>query len=198
MMRRTITIVAASLLLTVVVLASGASVASATEPWWHLMSGSRPTNLAPGSEGEIALVAENVGNASIDGAQTPVTLTDKLPAGLEAVAIGGNSFIGINFHAPMSCSLSKLTCVYDLEPTAEDPPLAPYMELEMRIKVRVSPDASTGEANRFSATGGGAPPATIARAFRISEEPAPYGIEDYGFSAENEGGSLDTQAGSHP
>ncbi len=198
MMRRTITITAASLLLTVVALASGPSVASATEPWWHLTSGARPTNLAPESEGEIVLNAENVGNASIDGAQTPVTLTDKLPPGIEAVAIGGNSFRTINEHAPMSCSLAKLTCVYNMEPSAKEHPLAPYMELEMRIRVKVLPGASSGGTNRFSAAGGGAPPATVSRPLRISEESAPYGIEDYGFRAENEGGSLDTQAGSHP
>jgi len=202
-MRRTITITAA-FLLTVVALASGASSVSATEPWLHLTSGSRPTNLAPESEGEIVLNAENMGNASIDGAETPVTLTDKLPSGLEALAVEGHSFQSPNFDTPMSCSLSKLTCVYSVEPVEAhgsnpgEHPLGPYQQLEMRIKVRVLPGASSSEANQLSVNGGGAPPATVSRALKISEEPAPYGIEDYEFRAENEGGSLDTQAGSHP
>jgi hypothetical protein len=72
------------------------------------------------------------------------------------------------------------------------------MQLEMRIKVRVLPQASSGEVNRVTVTGGGAAPATISRAVRISEEQASYGIESYDFRAENEGGLLDTQAGSHP
>ena len=201
-MRRMIMVTTAALL-TVVALASGASFASAAEPWWHLTSSSRPTNLAPESEGEIVAIAENMGDASIDGAETPVTVTDTLPAGLEAVAIGGGSAHGANDVYPMSCSLSKLSCVYDrepIEPKGEDEgehPLAPYMWLEMRIKVRVLAGASSSEANRVSVTGG-APPASLSRTLRISEEPASYGIEDYELSAENEGGGLDRQAGSHP
>ncbi|MFZ1154661.1 MAG: hypothetical protein WAN93_07135, partial [Solirubrobacteraceae bacterium] len=68
----------------------------------------------------------------------------------------------------------------------------------MKITVRVLPGAASNEENQLTVTGGGAAPATISRAVRISEEPAPYGVEDYEFHAENEGGSLDTQAGSHP
>jgi len=191
-------------LLTVAALASSASLASAAEPWWHLTAGSRPTNLAPESEGEIVSNAVNVGDAGIDGAKTPVTVTDTLPAGLEAIAIGGGSTNGGNSMNPMTCSLSKLTCVYNLEPGEGNPnipavhPLEPYMQLEMRIRVRVLPGASSSEVNQVSVTGGGAPLVAVSRALRVSEETTGYGIEDYEFNAEDEGGALDTQAGSHP
>jgi len=203
-MRRIIVLSIASLL-AIVVLVLSASLASAAEPWWHLTSSSRPTNLAPESEGEIVAVAENVGDAGIDGSKTPVTVTDTLPAGLEALAITGGSTGGANTLEPMSCSLAKLTCVYEKEPGTRtgsggevEHPLEPYQQLEVRIKVRVLPGASGAEANRVSVTGGGAAPATLARALRVSEEPAPFGIEDYDFSPEDEGGFLTTQAGSHP
>jgi hypothetical protein len=192
-------------LLSLVVLASGASLASAAEPWWHLTSGSRPTNLAPESEGEIFVTVENIGDAGIDGAKTPVTVTDALPAGLEALAIEGGSTGAANLMLPMTCSLAKLSCVYNREAEPLQPgghhsehPLEPYMQLEVRIKVRVLPGASGSEANRVNVSGGGAPAATLSRALRITEEPTPYGVEDYDFRAEEEGGSLDTQAGSHP
>ena len=40
-----------------------ASRASAAGPWWHLDSGSRPASIPAGGAGELALTAENVGDA---------------------------------------------------------------------------------------------------------------------------------------
>jgi hypothetical protein len=188
-------------LLSLTVLVPGASGA---EPWWNVTSGSHPTNLVQGSEGEIFVTAENVGDAGINGAKTPVTLTDILPPDLEALAIVGGSTQGVNFQTPMTCSLAKLSCVYDIEPVSgnggsgSEHPLEPTMKLEVRIKVRVLPGASNSESNGVSVTGGGAPSATLSRGLRVSDEPVPYGIEDYDLRAEEEGGALDTQAGSHP
>jgi len=196
-MRRIVAVTTVSLA-ALAALSCGVSSASAAEPWWHLVSGSRPTTLAPESEGEVFVTAENVGDAGIDGAKTPVSVTDTLPPGLEALAIEGGSTGGANTLNLMTCSLAKLSCVYDREPTEPEHPLGPYMQLEIRIKVRVLPNASSIETNRVSVSGGGAPAAAISRALRISEEPAPYGVEDFDFRAENEGGTLDTQAGSHP
>src|SRR6185312_2225911 len=61
--------------------ASAAAQCSSCTPWWRLTSGSLPRNLPPGGEGTISLLAENDGDA---GVNTPVTLNDKLPAGLTA------------------------------------------------------------------------------------------------------------------
>jgi hypothetical protein len=200
-MRRIIAVTVVSLL-SMIVFASAAPFASAAEPWWHLASGSRPTNLAPESEGEIFVTAENVGDAGIDGASTPVTLSDSLPAGLEALAIEGDSTAGANVALPLICSLSKLSCVYnrqaDTRGSGAEHALEPFMQLEVRVKVKVLAGASSGEANRVSVSGGGAAPATLSRALRVSEEPTPYGVEGYDFRPEEEGGALSTQAGSHP
>ena len=44
------------------------------------------------ADGEIAVTAENLGDASVDGEAVPVTLTDMLPPGLEAVGyLGGRT-----------------------------------------------------------------------------------------------------------
>src|ERR1700722_13148459 len=198
-MRRMIVVTVGSLL-AAAVLVWGASLASAAEPWWHLTSGSRPTYLAPESESEIVVMAENVGDASIDGAKTPVTVTDSLPAGVEALAIEGGSTYGLSNQLSLSCSLAKLACTYEreIETATGEHALAPYMQLEVRIKVRVLAGAVSGEVNRVNVSGGGAPPATLSRPLIISEEPTPFGVEAYEFNAENEGGTLDTQAGSHP
>src|ERR1700722_3219049 len=142
-MRRIIAITVTSVVW-VIVCGFATSPASAAEPWWQLTSGSRPTNLAPGSEGEIFVTAENVGDAGIDGAKTPVTIADTLPADLEPLAIEGDSMRSINLVSPLTCSLSKLSCVYDREAGPHgaldggfEHALAPFMQLEMRIKVRV-------------------------------------------------------------
>ena len=50
----------------------------------------------------------------------------------------------------------------------------------------------------MSVSGGGAPPAQASGPVTVSEAPTPFGVEDYELTGEEEGGALDTQAGSHP
>jgi len=178
--------------LTVLVMVAGAAPAAfAVEPWWHLTSGARPTHLAPGGEGTIVVMAEDFGDARVDGTKVPVTITDTLPAGLQALSVVGSEILG-NELTPLSCSKPPvLKCVWGGF-------VAPYQQLEVRIKVRVGPGAHSGEVNRGVVSGGGAPVAVIERPIVVSEEPTPFGLEDYELRAEEEGGALDTQAGSHP
>ncbi len=169
----------------------GAAPSFAGEPWWHLVSSSRPSYLAPEGEGTIVATVENSGDASVAGASSPVTITDVLPAGLRAVSILGAKWQG-NSPTPFSCSpLPALTCTFAGS-------LAPYRQIEVRIRVKVAEEAHTGEQNRIEVSGGGAPPAAVERPITVSEEQAPFGVEDFELRAEEEGGALTTQAGSHP
>ena len=45
-----------------------------------------------------------------------------------------------------------------------------------------------------------APGASLTRSLKVSDEPVSFGVEEGGYSLtpENDGGALDTQAGSHP
>ena len=52
--------------------------------------------------------------------------------------------------------------------------------------------------NEVSVTGGGAPSASLRRLVTVSDVPASFGVENYELTPENEDGSLDAQAGSHP
>lgn len=165
--------------------------ASATQPWWHLTSSSRPGNLPPEGEGTIVAIVENTGDAPVDGAKSPVTITDSLPEGLKATAIAGAKWFGNTFTSLTCAPLPALSCTLSGS-------LAPYQQLEIRITVKVQESASTGEMNRVSVSGGGAPPATIERPITVSEEQTPFGVEDFELRAEEEGGALATQAGSHP
>lgn len=172
-----------------------AAPAFATEPWWHLTSGARPSYLPAEGEGTIVLTIENFGDAPAGGPKSHVTITDTLPEGLQALkgaeALVGSKPTSGNTSTPLKCTLATLSCVLE-------EPLAPYQQLEVRIQVKVLEGAHTGELNEVSVSGGGAPPASISRPITVSEGATPFGVEDFELRAEEEGGALSTHAGSHP
>ena len=55
--------------------------ASAAEPWWHVNTVSAPAS-QPGGEGRLVLEVSNLGDAAVDGFTDPVTIVDRLPAGV--------------------------------------------------------------------------------------------------------------------
>jgi hypothetical protein len=164
----------------------GVSPALADSPWWHLTSGSRPSSLSPGGKGKLVLTATNLGNAVTAG---ELKIADKVPPGLKAVSIEAETR-GVGTPLPLTCVLADLTCTYSGK-------IAPYEWIEVQIGVAVSTNVEAEEANEATVSGGGAAPASLRRPLAIGGEPA-FGIEDYELTPENEGGSPDTQAGSHP
>lgn len=166
-----------------------AAPASATEPWWHVVSSTRPSHLSPEGEGTIIASVENLGDRAVGGEGSPVRIQDALPEGLKAISITGAKWFGNVFHA-LSCTLSTRTCTLESS-------LAPYQQMEVRIRVKVE-GAHSGEQNSVTVAGGGAPSKTVERPLTISEEPTPFGVDDFELAAEEEGGEPTTQAGSHP
>lgn len=138
--------------------------------------------------GQILVTAANLGDAEVNGGASPVSVVDKLPPGLEAVSIKG--FSGVQ-RDPIGCDLASLTCTFGGT-------LPPYGPIEVFIDVVMKAGASSGEANEASVSGGGAPHTSVSRPVRMGGEPARFGVEDYELTNEDEGGALDTQAGSHP
>jgi hypothetical protein len=170
----------------------------AASPWWHLTSGSRPTDLQPGSEGQIVLTAANLGDASANGETARVQISDTLPPGLKAQSIkgvaGGET---IENRGPVKCPTEKevkegasLTCTFAGT-------LPPYDLIEVVITVKVEETVSSSEANKVSVSGGGAQGASISHSLRVGEA-TPFGVESYELTPEEEGGAPATQAGSHP
>ena len=160
-----------------------ATPALANKPWWELSSGTAPailqTGLAKGEAQYLAVTAVNMGDADLSGAGTPVTITDKLPPGLKAVSIEG-----------AACSLEELSCT-------STGIMAPYEEIRIFIGVEVE-GAKSGEVNEVLASGGNAPAAKTARPITVGDTPTPFGVEEYELKPEEEGGTANTQAGSHP
>ena len=170
--------------------AHAAPPAMANTPWWHVTSMTRPGHLSPEGEGTIVASVENLGDLRVAGENSPVKIADTLPEGLEPVAIVGAKWFGNSFK-PLSCSLPALTCTLESS-------LAPYQQMEVRIRVKVLAGAHSGELNDVSVSGGAAPPATVHRPITVSEAPTPFGVDDFQMRAEEEGGAPTTQAGSHP
>ncbi len=174
---------------------AGTGEAAATMPWWHVNTVSAPASAA-GGESRIVVEASDVGDAMVDGLEHPVTIVDRLPAGVTATAVypgGGGTTLNRGYARVFThCTLATLTCTY------QGPvPLLAYERLMIAIVVKVAPGAGHG-VNEVSVSGGGAPAVLSRRALALGDAPSPYGVENYELTPEEEGGGLDTQAGSHP
>jgi hypothetical protein len=198
-------------LLTVVV---GAAPARAQAPWWHLSMRVSPADLPPGGEGTIAVQAINVGDAPTNG---PVTLTDVLPAGVTVAEEGGApsvSLFSFSFAktknalpavleachvagATVSCTTPEPNPERELLPE-QVPAIQPYESVEMRFKVKVAPGTPSGLPNRAEVAGGRAPSAVTERPLNIDTAAPLFGVEAFSIIPEEEGGEVDTRAGSHP
>ncbi len=185
-------VVLAGLMLAGPVLAAG--------PWWQVSSGATPAVLTAGGEDTIVARTMNVGDGATSGA---VTLTDTLPAGVSAQSVqflswraGTNLDYNAIFHA---CEVQpgRVQCTYQEFFPGFNPVVKPYELLEMKIAVRVAASAVSGEENQVQVSGGEAPLATRTRQVTVGGA-VPFGVEDVELTPEEEGGGLDTRAGSHP
>ena len=180
------------------VVAIGAAPASAasTSAWWHMRSGTRPTNLPPGGEGALFVVATNVGDGAINAEEHPITISDTLPAGLEVLSVeAGNVF---DEKENFSCEPKPaISCRFTGdEEDQRKRELHPPEDLELLVRVKVvGPVTGVNEAR---VSGGAIAPATERRALSVSSTPAPFGVELYESTLEGPEGAPDTQAGSHP
>jgi hypothetical protein len=193
---RRVMVAAASFAVFFLMVFAGSSPAFAASPWWHLGSSSRPSNLEAEGEGQIVVTAANLGDASVDGGKTPVQIEDMLPPGLEVLSVKAIAeTVGSGGpYVALPCSkkpfLNPVSCTFEGT-------LAPYGSIELSIGVKVKEGAGAGEVNEASVSGGLAQSASVRRPLRIGGEQS-FGVDDYELAPEEEGGALDTQAGSHP
>ncbi|HEX5851721.1 MAG TPA: hypothetical protein VFY36_01390, partial [Solirubrobacteraceae bacterium] len=185
---------------------AGAAPARAMGPRWQIFSSSIPTNLPPGGEGKVFVSVTNIGDGSVNAAITPVTITDVLPPGLTPVSIASHTFVqGLEQGSEGTpCSLSPMpTCTFSgpepFEPALDVlGPLDGIMELNITVKVEKPLGTVASLPNEVRVEGGGIPPKSVARTVTVNGAETQFGIEQYEFIPENEDGSTDTQAGSHP
>jgi uncharacterized repeat protein (TIGR01451 family) len=199
--RRVLVAVVASLGLAAL---TGAAPALAAAPWWHLETRVAPTVVSPaeGSQVELHVAASNIGDASTSGS---VTITDTVPKGLRAYAVSAkapmfeaNGVVGpfecTKLESPAKQYTEKVTCTYGRQ-------VDPYEPIVIEIKATVEAGVSEASGlahNKVEIEGGGPAKSEAEAAVPVSSSGVPFGIEKFTLQPENEGGSPDTQAGSHP
>ena len=182
---------AAILIASVVVsMAAVVAPAAAAAPAWQLNSEAAPTNLPPEGQGQVFVVASNLGDAPINGSKNPVIITDRLPAGLTATATGAIIVGGV----PVECAITAVvTCKFSGI-------LNPYERIAVPITVKVEEPQGTAATLLEEATveGGGGARAARVMPLAISGRPAQFGVSSYELTPLNEDGTPATQAGAHP
>ena len=142
-------------------------------------------------DGQLVVLAENAGDASVDGVTAPVEVSATLPAGLHAVGISATAPLPGDSPERVSipCSVATLSCTFEGA-------LASYDAIEVRIDV-VSTGAAPGETASATVTGGGAALAGASHVVALAGSSA-FGAESFGVDPEAEGGAVASLAGEHP
>ncbi len=183
----------------VCMLGLGVSGASAEEarPGWELFGRFAPSDVPPGGTAVLHLYVYNTGARESEG---NATLTDHLPAGLEAVnkvqardpqeeLLSGyvNESPGCSTGVEVKCELSQV------------PATAEPIELEIPVTVSAGLLAGSHAVDPVKIVGGGAlSPATASVPVVYGTGPAPVGFSNFDAWYSNPNGTVDTQAGSHP
>jgi hypothetical protein len=204
-----VAVLLAGALLVALASATLAVAAGTDSPWWRVSATTAPTNLPPGGEAKIFVTAINVGDGNVNATGNKVTVTDNLPPGLqvapsETVPSGATGIAGSLLESastdvnpgPVTCETNTVSVSCSFEGPK---PLIPFVPLEVVIDVKVvGAGPPTGARNEVTVAGGGAPTVSLRRPLTVSSAQTPFGVENLELVAENEGGSEDTQAGSHP
>ena len=183
---------------------AGASPAFAQAPWWRLNSTAAHAKLPPEGEAQFVVTATNLGDVQVDGSPTPVTFTDELPEGVAPVGLpeahAGRGVPGHeNVPPPLTgCEVAHLQNGRSAVSCKFTEILPPYEQLIMRITAKVKDPSQSPLESALGVQGGNAPPAALTKPLNLQEEPTRFGVETYELTPEDEGGSRDAQAGSHP
>ncbi len=175
-----------------------ATPALAAETWWRLSSGSAPTNLPPGGKAQLVVSAADLGFGEAKASEAhPIVITDTIPAGLEVVPGTVKAYHGQarNPFLSLKCVEAGQTISCSL-PTS----LPPYGGIEMVATVNVVASEGATLSNEVKVEGGvgGVPSSSRTLPLKVAAAPTPFGVERYELTPENENGTLDSQAGSHP
>jgi hypothetical protein len=182
--------------------------AQAQSAWWKLDTTSTPTDLVPGSEAFVTVEATNIGDAAAAGNAAPIVVTAKLPSWLEPTAVTGvagpeqyYSRQGVKGVEGLLGTMSSCA-LHTTEPhpsvSCEYPEsLPPFGTLELIVTVKVGFGAPVSGASQETIEGGETPGISVSQTLTTGAS-TPFGVEGFELVPENEGGTVDTQAGSHP
>jgi hypothetical protein len=142
-------------------------------------------------DGQLVVLAENAGDAPVDGGTVPAEVSIALPVGLHAVGIFATAPRpgGGTERDSIPCSVTTLSCTFHGL-------LAPYDAIEVRIDVS-NTGAAPGETATATATGGGAALADGSHVMALAGL-STFGAESFEVDPETEGGAAASLAGEHP
>ena len=173
----------------------GTAYAASTAPWWRL-DATVASSTTPLPEAQVIATAANLGDGEVNGAEAPVVFSDVLPSTVTPVAVEARRA----GDDPNAAAIGISDCALEGQTVACRYPgkLAPYERLVMRISVNVNQPGASFE-NLVTVAGGNASSKSLSRTLSVGSEP-PLGLEGerYELTPENEDGSSDLQAGSHP
>jgi hypothetical protein len=179
--------------------------AETAAPWWHVDVGARPSVLTAGRERTVVVSVANLGDKEAIGeAGAPIVVMDTLPEGVKAekafYLVGAKgSYGGKECDVGVVRSLSVVTCSFEKGLYTENAVIPPYMSMEVDIYVSVENGLAPGKlSDGVSVSGGGAPAVATSGSLTVGTGPTGFGVETFESVPENAGGSVDTQAGSHP
>jgi hypothetical protein len=160
-------------------------------PQWTIVGVSNPTNFARGDHGdELIVTAIDSGSGIADGATTPITIADTLPATGVSLAAAGVSGAkgGFPSGAAMVCQRTPtISCTTTEAVIAGD-------VLKMVLSVDVAANAPATLSNQVSIEGGGAAAAATTMPIALSATAAGFGLAPGSPLLTRSG----TDAGAHP
>ena len=158
-------------------------------------AGSATTNLVaePNARDKLAVAVVNVGSRPSEGT---ITITDKLPAGLNALSEEPHAPAVIEpvlvHNGECVVVAAEVTCTYSR-------PVLPGRELLLHIDVTVTSPSLTGMlVNRASVSGGAGSEVSTSASNPVNVGPASFGLTGFTFEPDGVGGTSDLQAGDHP
>ena len=199
--------VLAVVLLALALLAPRTAAAAQPLAHWSILSESEPTDFVAGAAtNSYVLLIRNDG-AGPTTAESEVTVTDDLPAGVTATKVtamgegaNGKGLPKYVLACPHGEVTGSVVCTYEEgldEKGEEQGRILPGATITITIVVSIEPGANSLEANTATVSGGGAPSASASEATPLAP-PAPFGMSLLDAEAVSPEGTLDTQAGSHP
>jgi len=170
--------------------------------------GTASTEITSKGSGRLVFTVTNLGDETVDGTSSPVTIVDKLPQGALAYAAEaaapnwGRQKDGSK--VPVHCvveATDEVVCTYEGTVT-------PYEAIEVEVlTVLTGSPPVAGAPGEVTVSGGDSPSASVPQRLNVSDQPVKFGVEQFTAVAEKEGGepilpglgaAPDTQAGSHP
>ena len=184
--------------------------APAPAPAWSIQSLSTPTNFVPGDDSGRANYQVYVTNSGAEATdQSPITITDTLPAGLEVsdVKLFVSRPVTDIGKAPVcettvdgGTEVSTVSCeITDaIAPKFEPARFAPGDSMALEINVTVPPSAAGTLLNRVEVKGGAAEPVVAETENEASAEDPPAGFEEFHAELTGADGKPASAAASHP